>query len=164
MPVNSVRFRFRQEFRVPAKPAYEWCTDFQPSDARLFEQKWRREVRRLSDDALILTETTWPKGRRRTIRRLVRLNPQDLSWTNTHISGPFRHSQYWYQIVPDGSRRSHLVFTGMRLVRTSKPLSRSEKARLADQERQGDSSLWRHRIAPVMERELAKERRSVSSA
>ena len=156
MPVNSVRFRFRQEFRVPAKLAYKWCTDFQPSDARLFEQKWRREVRHLSGDALILTETTWPKGRRRVIRRLVRLSPQDLSWTNTHISGPFRHSQYWYQIVPDGSRRSHLVFTGMRLVRTSKPLRHSQKVQLVNQERQSDSSLWRTRIAPVMERELAK--------
>lgn len=156
MPVNSVRFRFRQEFRVPAKRAYEWCTDFQPSDARLFEQRWRREVRRVSHDALILTETTWPKGRRRVIQRLIRLSPQDLSWTNTHISGPFRHSQYWYQIVPDGARQSHLVFTGMRLVRTAKPLSRSQEHQLVNQERQGDSSLWRNRIAPVMERELAK--------
>lgn len=156
MVVNSVRFRFRQRFGVAAKRAYAWCTDYQPSDARLFEQKWRREVRTLSDDALILTETTWPAGRRMVIRRLVRLSPEDLAWTNTHISGPFRHSQYWYQIVPDGPRRSHLVFTGMRLVRTSKRLSPSQKARLVDQERQGDLRLWRNRIAPVMERELAR--------
>ena len=155
MSVNSVSFRFRQDFRVPAKAAYEWCTDYQSSDSRLFEQKWRREVHHLSDDAIMLTETTWPKGRRRIIRRLVRLNPRDLSWTNTHVSGPFRHSQYWYQIVPDGPRRSHLVFTGMRLVRTSKPLSRSEKAQLVNEERQGDLKLWRDRIAPIMERELA---------
>lgn len=155
MFVNSIRFRFRQNFRASARRAYEWCTDYQPSDSRLFKQKWRREVHQLSDDAIILTETTWPKGRRRVIRRLIRLSPQDLSWTNTHISGPFLHSQYWYQIVPDGSRRSHLVFTGMRLVRTSKRLSPSQKGRLVDEEIQDDSTLWRNRIAPVMERELA---------
>jgi len=155
MPLSSVRFRFRQGFRVPAKAAYLWCTDFQASDASLFEQKWRREVRRLSEDAVILTETTWPNGQTRVIRRLVRLSSRDLAWTNTHLSGPYRHSQYWYRIVPDGPRHCHLEFTGMRLVRTSKALSVAGKARLARQERQGDSRLWRARIAPALERELA---------
>ncbi len=155
MAFTSLHFRFRQTFRVPARAAYEWCTDYRTSDARLFEQKWRREVRRLTEDALILTETTWPRGRPRVIRRLVRLSPRDLSWTNTHISGPFRHSQYWYCIVPDGPRRCHLVFTGLRLIRTPRPLSASEKTRRAEQERLGDARLWRDRIAPVLQNELA---------
>jgi len=153
MPVASVRFRFRQPFRVPAKAAYEWCTAFEPSDARFFDQKWRREVRRVTEDAIVLTETTWPAGRARVIQRLVRLSPQDLAWTNTHMAGPFRNSQYWYRIVPDGAVRSHLEFTGMRLVRTRNSLSAAEKRRLAEQERQSDSALW-GRIAPVLEREL----------
>jgi len=153
MSVSSVRFRFRQSFRVPAAAAYEWCTDFRPGDARFFDVKWRREVRRVAEDAIILTETTWPEGRTRVIQRLVRLNPQALAWTNTHIWGPFRHSQYWYRIVPDGARRSHLEFTGMRLVRTARPLTVAEKTRLAEQERRSDSALWR-RIAPALEREV----------
>ena len=156
MPVTSVRFRFRQPFRVPAKAAYEWCTDFKPSDARFFDQKWRRKVRRVAEDAIVLTETTWPEGRTRVIQRLVRLSPQDLAWTNTHVSGPFRNSQYWYRIVPDGARRSHLEFTGMRLVRTPSSLSAAETTRLAEQERRSDSALWR-RIAPVLERELGSQ-------
>ena len=155
MPVNSVRFRFRQAFRVPARAAYEWCTDFRPSDGQLFEQKWRREVHHLSEDALILTETTWPGGRKRIIQRLVRLSSQDLAWTNTHISGPFRYSQYWYRIVPETSRRCHLEFTGMRLVRTPRALSTPEKAKLIEQERRDDSGLWRRRIAPALERDLS---------
>lgn len=155
MPVIPIRYEFRQPFRVPARAAFEWCTDFRPSDAKLFEQKWQREVRRLSPDALILTETTYPKGKVRVIQRLVRVNDQNLAWTNTHISGPFLHSQYWYRVVPDGARRSHLVFTGMRLVRTSRVLSAAEKARLTEQERSGDSRLWRRRIAPALERALA---------
>lgn len=156
MPANSVRYHFRQPFRVSAKAAYAWCTDFQPSDARLFQQKWRREVLRLSEDALVLTETTWPRGRVRVIQRLVRLSPQDLAWTNTHISGPFQHSQYWYRIVPDSPRSSHLEFTGMRLVRTARPLGPAGRARLAEEERREDSRLWRYRLAPALERELAR--------
>jgi len=158
MPVGSVRFRFRQAFRVPARAAYEWCTDFQPADARFFSEKWRREVRRVAEDAIVLTETTWPEGRTRVVQRLVRLSPQDLAWTNTHIAGPFRHSQYWYRIVPDAARRSHLEFTGMRLVRTPKPLSAAERARLAEQERRSDSALWR-RIAPALELEVGSRTR-----
>ena len=156
MSLNSIRFRFRQPLRAPAKLAYEWCTDFRPSDGRLFPQQWRRQVRRLSEDALILTDTTWPSGRRRVIQRLVRLNPQELSWTNTHLSGPFRHSQYWYRIVPDRGGRCHLDFAGLRLVRTAKPLSTAARTRLTEDERRGDSTLWRDRIGPALERELAK--------
>jgi len=153
MHVTPVRYRFRQVFRVPAKDAYAWCTDFRPRDSRFFDQKWRREVHRVAEDTIILTETTWPRGRTRVIQRLVRLSPQDLAWTNTHISGPFLHSQYWYRIVPDAARRSHLEFTGMRLVRTARSLRVAERTRLAEQERQSDSALWR-RIAPALEREL----------
>lgn len=154
MSLNSARFSFSQPFRVSARRAYEWCTDFRSSDGRLFEQKWQRQVRRLSEDTLILVDTTWPDGRRRVINRLVRLNPEEFSWTNTHLTGPFRHSQYWYRIFPDGGRRSHLVFSGMRLVRTAKPLSAAKVAGIAAEERRGDSTLWRTRIAPELEREL----------
>lgn len=154
MPVASLRYEFRQAFHAPARAAYDWCTDFRPSDAGLFEQKWRRVVRRLSDDTLILTETTYPEGKRRVIQRLVRLNPKELAWTNTHISGPFRHSQYWYRIVADGPRRSHLEFLGMRLLRTARVLRRSDVARLAKEERRADSRLWRRRLAPALERDL----------
>ncbi len=155
MPVTSLRFEFRQPFPVPAKAAYAWCTDFRSTDGGLFEQKWRRAVQRLSADALILRDTTYPDGRVRLIQRLVRLNPKELSWTNTHLSGPFRHSQYWYRIVPDGPRRSHLEFTGMRLVRTRKALPPAERARLTEEERRGDSTLWRRRLAPALERDVA---------
>ncbi len=156
MTLNSVRFSFRQPFRVSARAAYEWCTDFRDSDGRLFEQKWERQVRRLSGDALVLVDTTWPNGRRRVIHRLVRLNPEELSWTNTHLTGPFQHSQYWYRISSDGTARSHLDFSGLRLVRSSKPLGASKVAEIAAEERRGDSTLWRDRLAPALERDLGR--------
>lgn len=156
MSLNSVRFDFKQPFRVSATAAYEWCTDFRDSDGHLFEQKWKRQVRRLSKDTLILVDTTWPNGRRRVINRLVRLNPDELSWTNTHLTGPFRHSQYWYRILPDGKGRSHLHFSGLRLVRSTKPLSATKIADIAADERRGDSTLWRDRLAPALERDVGR--------
>ena len=155
MPWISLRYQFRQSFRVPARVAYRWCTDFRSSDGALFEVRWRRSVRWISGDAVVLTDTTFPNGRTRRIHRLVRLDPSKMAWVNTHLDGPFRHSQYWYQIVADGPGRSHLEFTGMRLVRSPKQLRANEVARLTDLERRSDSSLWRRRIAPALERELA---------
>lgn len=155
MALDSLQYQFRQPFRVPAQAAYRWCTDFRASDGVLFETPWQRSVKWLSRDALVLTDTTFPNGRARRIQRLVRLDPSKLAWTNTHLNGPFRHSQYWYQIVSDGPRRSHLEFTGLRLVKSPRRLKAAEVARLAEIERREDSGLWRRRMAPALERELA---------
>ncbi|MGB6500526.1 MAG: hypothetical protein WBG19_03885 [Thermoplasmata archaeon] len=139
---------------MTAREAYAWCTDFDAHDGALFPERWERTVRRLAVDALVLTDVTYPRGRRRTIHRLVRLNPSEMAWTNTHLDGPFRHSQYWYRIVPDGPRRSHLEFRGLRLVRTDGTGSATEVARLTDRELKEDSILWRLRLAPALERAL----------
>ncbi|MGP8077698.1 MAG: hypothetical protein ACLQD8_00850 [Thermoplasmata archaeon] len=155
MAISSLRYQFRQPFRVAARSAYAWCTDFESDDGKFFAERWERSVRRLAGDALVLTDTTYPGGRARRIHRLVRLDPSELAWTNTHLDGPFQHSQYWYRIVPDGPRTSHLEFRGLRLVRSSRALSPSEVDRRAEQERRSDSGLWRLRLAPALERELA---------
>ena len=158
MVLTSLQYEFRQSFSVPAASAYDWCTDSRSSDGRLFPVKWRRGVRRLTKDALILTDTTYPEGKIRRIHRLVRLYPSQLAWSNTHTDGPFRHSQYWYQIHADGPRRSHLVFRGLRLISTPRKLSASETKRLTKAERNGDAALWRTRLAPALEKEVARAR------
>jgi hypothetical protein len=155
MPIYSLRYNFRQPLGVPARAAYAWCTNFEPDDGRLFPERWVRSVRRLSEDALVLTDTTYPAGRTRRIHRLVRLSPSEMAWTNTHLDGPFRHSQYWYRVVPDGTRSCHLEFRGFRLVTSPRPLSASEIVRLTDRERRSDSNLWRLRMAPALRRDLA---------
>lgn len=159
MPTYTLEYKFRQRLNAAAKVAYSWCTDFEPSDGKLFPVKWERSVRPLSENALILTDTTYPEGRRRRIHRLVRLNPSELTWTNTHLDGPFQHSQYWYRIVPDGSHRSYLEFYGSRLTTSRKSLSRSEIARLAAEEKRGDSGLWRRSIAPALKQDLTSRSR-----
>lgn len=154
MPFYSLQFSFRQPLRVPARPAYSWCTDFGPDDGKLFPGKWVRSVRWLSEDALVLTDTTYPAGRTQRIHRLVRLSPSEMAWTNTHLDGPFRHSQYWYRIVSDGLKSCHLEFRGLRLVASPRPLPVAEIARMTDRERRSDSDLWRSRMAPALKRDM----------
>jgi predicted enzyme related to lactoylglutathione lyase len=155
MPIYSLQYRFRQPLRAPARAAYSWCIDYEPGDGKLFPEKWVRSVRWLSEDAVVLTDTTYPGGQARRIHRLVRLNPSALEWTNTHLDGPFRHSQYWYRIVPDDPRTCHLEFRALRLEASPRTLSASESARMVDRERRWDSNLWRRRMAPALERDLA---------
>lgn len=150
----ALHYRFRQAFPVPARAAFTWCTDFGPDDGALMSHPTVRRVERLADDLLVLTDTTRTNGRRRRIRRLVWLEPDRMRWTNTHLDGPFQHSQYWYTIVPDGPRRSHLEFEGFRLVDRAGRTSAAEVARLARAERDADAATWRSRFAPALARDV----------
>ena len=154
MTIESLRYRFRQPLGVPARAAFDWCTDFRAEDATLFGDRRRRTLRRVAPDALVMTDTTYPEGRPVRIRRLVRLEPETLSWTNTHLDGPYRHSQFWYRIVPDGPRRCHLDFSGLMLTTRARRLSDGERAKLAGSYRRSDASVWRRRLGPALEAEL----------
>lgn len=154
MPIVSVQYRFRQPFRVPAQDAFDWCTDFGPSDGPLFSVPTRRTVRWLNDETVILTDTRRPEGRPRTIDRLVRIRPRSLAWTNTHLTGPYRFSQFWYRVIRDGPRRSHLDFTGLQVETRRRRLSAADVARRSEELRRTDSTEWRTRLAPALEREL----------
>ena len=159
MPVVSLRFHFEQPFHVPADDAFVWCTDFGPSDGKLFSSRTKRSVRWINDDALVMTDTKWPEGRAVKIHRLVRIYRPAMAWTNTHLDGPYRHSQYWYRVVPDGPHRSHLEFTGLRMVKLLRAPSAKGVKRLTELERTGDSGEWRDHLAPALERELGSARR-----
>jgi hypothetical protein len=159
MVVVSLPYKFRASFNAPAADAYAWATDFGPADAALFGDGRSRAVRRVGPDALVLTDITHPNGRRRRIDRLVRMDPDALSWTNTHLSGPFLHSQFWYHIAADSARKSHLEFRGLKLETHARAISASARARAAEENRREDADLWRRRLAPVLERDVARARR-----
>jgi len=154
MPLASVQYGFRQSFRVPANAAFAWCTDFGPGDGQLFSERTLRSIRQLSETALVMTDTTYPEGRPLRIRRLVRIFPSEMAWTNTHLDGPYRHSQYWYRVVSDGPTKSHLEFRGLRLESPPRALSGTETTRRAQQLRREDSGEWRRRLAPALERDV----------
>lgn len=154
MHLTSLSYHFRQPFQVPANAAYVWCTDLGPDDGALLPERTERTVQRLTKDALIMTDTTYPRGRPLRIRRLVWLDPDTRSWTNTHLDGPRRHSQFWYRIVPDGPKRSHLERGSLCLVRTARPLTAREIVARTGELRDYDAGVWRRQFAPAMEREL----------
>ncbi len=157
MPANSLRFSFRVRLPASADRAFAWATDYGPGDLAIMGEKGRRTVEKLNDDTILLTDTV-PEGGR-TVRkvRLVRLLPKERSWTNTHLSGPYRHSQFLYRIVPLGRNRSRLEFTGLHIEHGARRLSPKERARRALEIRRDDQASWT-RIVRAMKAELASSR------
>jgi hypothetical protein len=85
----------------------------------------------------------------------VRLHPERLAWTNTHLAGPNKHSQFWYQMMPVGQWGSRLDFTGLQINYGTAPSAAkiTEMARrLADE----DSEMW-VLLAKEMKKDLKNE-------
>ncbi len=137
-----IRYSFSQTFDVPAKQAFRWCVDYKADDWKRMGKNGMRKIRRLNEDTLILTDTVVTDGQSVTKRRLVRLNSNRLAWTNTHVDGPNKHSQFWYQIVPLGRNRSRLDFTGLQVNYAKRRPSASKVAALARKIRKEDSGVW----------------------
>ncbi len=156
MQTIALRYAFRQPFRAPADEAFAWCTDFRPSDGGLFRDGRTRRVRRLAEDTFLLTDIPRRGSGRPRISRLVRIFPPERSWTNTHLTGPYRFSQFWYRIEPDGTRRSHLVFRGLKLERRARRASPSVIARRARAEGRSDAATWRTKLGPALNADVRR--------
>ncbi len=159
MPLISVDFEFSQRFEVPAEEAYAWATDYRPDDPVLLGWRGRRKIERVCEGTIVLTDTVLKEGGGRvTKKRLIRLYPERLTWINTHLSGPNRHSQFLYEVTPDGRNASRLRFTG-REIRSSKPMSARKLQALAAELRKDDAALWRG-LARAMEADRKRGKRS----
>lgn len=153
MDSYPVRYQFSQLFDVPAEAAYRWCTDYRPDDWGRMGKKGTRKIKHLNEDTLILTDTVTEEGGDVTKKRLVRLNSDRLAWTNTHLAGPNKHSQFWYQIVALGKGRSRLDFTGLQVNYGERP-SPSRTREMAGELRKGDSQMW-----TLLAKEMSKDLR-----
>jgi len=147
MDSYSARYKFSQSFDVPARQAYEWCTDYDEDDFARMGEKGHRRIKRINDDTLILVDTQFGDGGSVTRQRLVRLNQERMAWTNTHLTGPNKHSQFWYQIVADG-KGSRLEFTGLRVAYGKVPSPSAIKKMAADLTAE-DAAAWRHLAAEM---------------
>ena len=155
MESYSLRYQFSQRFNLPARRSYEWCTDFRPDDPARMGLQGTRKIERINDDTLILTDTI--RGQREQKRRLVRLNPDRLAWTGTHLNGSNKFSQFWYQVTAEGTQGSHLEFAGLR-VNYGRPPAPSRVAQMAQALAAGDSADWAL-LAKEMERDLSRPRK-----
>jgi hypothetical protein len=156
MPTISLRYSFRQPLRASADRAFAWCTDFGSDDGRLFGDGRSRSVRRLAPDTVMMTDLPRRGSGAPKISRLVRIFPEERAWTNTHVSGPFRYSQFWYRIEPDGANRSHLEFRGLKLERHPGAIAPRALAARARAEARSDAATWRTRLAPALDADLRR--------
>jgi hypothetical protein len=154
----SIRYEFSQHFRVPAEEAYAWCTDYTPNDHALMGLKGNRRFKRLADGTLLLHDTMHSAGKAVRKKKLVRLDSKRMTYYNIHLTGPTKHSLYFYQIVPDGDGESRLDYTGYEVYYPKKAPSKKELAEIAEAE----SVVWRQdwgNLAKAMEKELRGKRR-----
>jgi hypothetical protein len=149
----SIRYHFSQRFEVPAVDAYRWCTDYEPGDLSLMKERGRRTIRWISEDALVLVEDLYLGRRLVRKTKLVRLNPEKLRWTNTHIAGPYAHSQFIYEIFPEGNESSRLEFTGLQINYIRKKVSRDEIESIRRELTEEDAGNWKL-LAKAMEKDL----------
>ena len=104
-----------------------------------------------------------PEGRGTDSKtRLVRLYPKRLAWTNTHVRGSSRHSQFLYELAPSGRGTSRLEFTGLQLLRLARRPSARATATLGRTLAREDAALWRV-LARAMARDLGARRARRSS-
>ncbi len=151
----SIRFSFTQRFSVPAKDAYRWCTDYHPDDWVLMGERGKRKIRKISGDTIILDDVTYPDGKPVVKSKIVRLDPVRLSWTNTHLTGPTKYSQFLYRITPEGNGGSKLEFTGLQVEYSKTKVTAERIASLERKNSEEDSGSWRN-LARAMEKELGR--------
>jgi len=110
-----VRYRFSTPFKASAERAYAWCTDYRPDDIARMGMSGKRRIERINDDTLLLTDVFDTGSEKVTKKKMVRLNPERLSWTSTYLNGALKYSQFLYEVVPTGEGRSKLNFTGLQV-------------------------------------------------
>ncbi len=153
MPRISFDYRFRVRLPASADAAYRWATDYAPDDPARMGQDGRRRIEHVADGTILLTDRVRRDGRTVTKTRLVRLRPGERAWTNTHLAGPTRHSQFLYRITPLGPGASSLEFVGLQVEPSPRTLAPKELARRAQAVAREDAATWR-RLSRVMAEEL----------
>ncbi len=161
MPLVTLEYRFRVTLPASAERAYRWCVDYRPDDWSRMGREGHRRIDRLAEGTIVLTDRVRTDRGFVTKKRLIRLRPREFSWTNTHIGGPNRHSQFLYRILPRGAHRSVLEFTGLQVERAPHPLSPAARARRTREVAREDATLWRRHLVRSMRADpaLAARRR-----
>ena len=152
MHILTIRYDFSQQFDVPAEDAFKWCTDYREDDFSLMEMKGQRQIKKVSDDVIILTDIIHSNGKSTIKKKLVRLDAKRFFWSNTHLAGPNKHSQFLYQIIPMESK-SRLEFTGLQVNYSKTKLSQKEINLIKREAEEEDSAIWK-RLAKAMEKDL----------
>jgi hypothetical protein len=140
----SVSYHFFQDFLVPPRKAYDWCTNFNPGDHKLMgEQNATREIEILTDNTLIITDVFQIGDCKVEKKKLVQLYPNKISWVSTHLTGPNKFSQFVYEISASENNTSRLEFTGVLLGYERDELDKKELASLTRKLCKEDAYAWK---------------------
>ena len=152
----SIRYRFSQRFYVSAQEAYDWCTNYSPQDHALMgDEAAERQITRLAESTLILTDIFQVGKGKVEKQKLVQLYPDRLGWVSTHLTGPNKYSQFIYEISAEGEDTSRLDFTALHLEYEKLDIEGSKT--LADKLKEEDSAAWKL-LAAAMAIELGSTR------
>jgi len=153
-PSAVLDYRFRQRFRVPARAAYDWATDYTPEDWGIAGLEGTRRVERLAPEIVRLTDRAHDAAEAGVEKvRIVQLYPAALAWVSTHVGGPCLHSQFRYAVRPLGPRRSELLFEGREIRWEARAAAPATVRSLRRTLRRADQDLWRS-FARAMARDL----------
>jgi hypothetical protein len=129
---------------VPAKKAYEWCTNFDPSDHALMgDENAQRKITHITDNTIILTDTFHTQSGDVEKQKLVQLYSSQMFWTSTHLTGPNQFSQFLYQISAEGEAASRLEFTANHFEYPKEKLYKAGVKILAEKLCKEDSEAWK---------------------
>ena len=108
----EISYQFSQRFGVSAQKAFNWCTSFHPKDHVLMgDENAERKIMQITEGTLILKDTFNLPAQTVKKQKLVKIYPNELSWTSTHLTGPNKYSQFLYKITSLGKDISILNFT-----------------------------------------------------
>jgi hypothetical protein len=154
MPV-TIRYKFSQNFTVPSKQAYLWCTDFSPQDSQLLScLLTERQVVSLSEGLILLTDISRTAQNIVEKQKIVHLYPDKLSWVLTHITGPTKHSQFRYEIIEDANG-CHLNYEALHVEYEKDDMVQDEKLQLAKTLCKKDSDMWQF-LAIAMQQDFRR--------
>jgi len=154
--LHSIRYEFSQRFFVPARQAYEWCTDYCSQDHMLMgEGNAERSVEHLTENSIVITDIFHTDEGVVEKQKLVQLYPDRLSWISTHLTGPNKYSQFIYEISAEDNNTSLLGFTALHLEYEMQEMDEKEIRVLADKLLKEDSTAWK-RLAKAMIEEATR--------
>ncbi|MGD0250755.1 MAG: hypothetical protein ABSB97_07740 [Thermoplasmata archaeon] len=154
MPLHKTEYQFRVTLPASRERAFRWATDYRPTDLSLMGEEGRRHVEHLAENTILLTDIFRTARGPVTKVKLVHLLPDQFAWTNTHLAGPSRHSQFLYELLPTGRNRCQLRFTGLQVDHPARRPTASFVAGRARELVREDSATWR-RLAAAMGRDTA---------
>lgn len=134
---RSQEYRFRTAFHAPLPFVFRWCTDYQPSDARLENEGFERRIvergpRRVIFEDIEETPQGWTWR-----RHVVTLRPPD-RWHSDSV-GNYRDFQLDYRLRPLRDGRTELTFRGRR-----RPAILASKNPTVEEFRRSMDASWRH--------------------